>query len=206
MVSLICGIYVGQFLRSLSEGGKMCDYICPSRLGQRIKKTTANETRRKAVWGRRSEREGQGRREHLWGYDSLEGKCCLPTCLQGCQLHHTHTHKCAHAYGWWCTHKKKVLIGKEERMKTVLASVTKAWLIIFWNFICFVMHWNRLLDTACFNCDGGKWIEFDFGHKVCFFEFVFGKPSIQSFEGTGIWSTKGFLCFWRRSIKTHRTS
>ena len=33
----------------------------------------------------------RGRSEHLRGYDSLEGKCCLPTCLRGRQLYRTHT-------------------------------------------------------------------------------------------------------------------
>lgn len=73
--------------------GEMCDCICPSRLGQRIKKQQLTRRGgRQRGW--RSEREGWGRREHLWGYDSLEGKCCLPTCLQGCQLYDTHTQMC----------------------------------------------------------------------------------------------------------------
>lgn len=100
-----------NFLGAQTSGeGGIRGCICPSRLGRRIKKTAANETRRKAARGR-SEREGRGwgggRREHLWGYDSLEGKCCLPTCLQGCQLYNTHTnvHVGGAAHTRMSTHK-----------------------------------------------------------------------------------------------------
>lgn len=104
LVSLICNIYVGRFLRSAGEGGKCAAaYVPPDWDGALKKKKTAaaNETRRKAAMG--GEEGARGKDgvggEHLGGYDSLEGKCCLPTCLQGCQLHRAHTHINAHAYG-----------------------------------------------------------------------------------------------------------
>lgn len=90
----------GTISEEPKRGGKCAPaYVRPDWDDALKKKKTAkktNETRTTAARGR-SEREGRGRREHLRGYDSLEGKCCLPTCLQGCQLHDTHGCACAYA-------------------------------------------------------------------------------------------------------------
>lgn len=163
-----------NFLGAWAKGGKCATTYVPPDWDSALKKQqlTRRGGRRCGGGGARGKDRVGGNiceATTLWKGSAA----CPPVCKAASCTTRTHTNAHMHMVGDAHT-KKKVLIGKEECMKTVLASVTKAWLIIFWNFICFVMHWNRLLDIACFNCDGGKWIEFDFGHKVCGFEFVFG--------------------------------
>lgn len=81
-------------------GGYVAAYVPPDWDGALKKQQLTRRGGRQRGGGARGKDGGVGgRREHLWGYDSLEGKCCLPTCLQGCQLYNTHTHTNVHVGG-----------------------------------------------------------------------------------------------------------
>lgn len=81
-----------------------------------------------------------GGEEHLRGYDSLEGKCCLPTCLQGCQLHHA---------------RANMHINRQTRQ---IYSMKRSGLILFSKFSKDGLNWIVFCSTEGEMTDHPLWL------------------------------------------------
>lgn len=149
-----------NFLGAQTRGGwQIRGCICPSRLGRRIKKTAANETRRKAA-RRRSEREGR------WGGGNIceattlwkGSAACPPVCKAASCTTHTqmctwvarHTQECQHINMQTRVHEDRFI----KWNKGVIDLVLECWEVF--------KYFRRRLHLADFNYVGLNWNEFEF--------------------------------------------